>query len=193
MPREAAIPTPPRTSLAEIIAAGRGIVETDGLERLTMQRVAAAVGVRAPSLYKHVQSRGDLVRLIVEDVARELGEALDAAARTGDALSDLRAMVGAVRAFAHARPATYALLFAHLPEVSRPDLERVARGSSAVLRTATVLAGPDRALEAARTIVAWAHGFISMELAGAFRLGGDVDRAYTFGIQRLGAALAQAD
>lgn len=39
-------------------------------------------------------------------------------------------------------------------------------------------------------IVAWAHGFVSMELAGAFRLGGDVDDAFTFGIERLAVALA---
>jgi hypothetical protein len=32
-----------------------------------------------------------------------------------------------------------------------------------------------------------------MELTGAFRLGGDVDRAYAFGIERLGAALATTD
>jgi hypothetical protein len=44
-------------------------------------------------------------------------------------------------------------------------------------------------LEAARTITAWANGFISMELAGAFKLGGDIDRAYEFGITCLTDAL----
>jgi hypothetical protein len=51
-------------------------------------------------------------------------------------------------------------------------------------------AGPDHALEAARTVVAWATGSIIMELADAFRLGGDVDRAYAFGIERLADAIA---
>jgi hypothetical protein len=59
--------------------------------------------------------------------------------------------------------------------------------------SAAALAGPEHSLEAARTIVAWAHGFVSMELAGAFRLGGDVDRAYAFGVERLAAALTSAD
>ena len=93
--------------------------------------------------------------------------------------------------FAHAQPTTYGLLFARLPAAARPNEENLARSSAAVLRTTTSLAGPDLALEAARMVVAWAHGFISMELAGAFRLGGDVDRAFAFGIERLGAALAQ--
>ncbi len=49
----------------------------------------------------------------------------------------------------------------------------------------TRLAGPSEALEGARTFVAWAHGFVSMELAGAFRLGGDLDAAYAFGIESI--------
>lgn len=40
-------------------------------------------------------------------------------------------------------------------------------------------------LEGARTMVAWAHGFMTMELAGAFRLGGDLETAYAFGIESI--------
>lgn len=190
---EITIPTPARTSLDEIVTAGRSIIESDGVDGLTMQRVARTVGVRAPSLYKRVRSRDELVRFVVEQVARDLTEALDAAVRTGDPLRDLRAMADTLRAFAHAHPTTYALLFAHLPEASQPDPDLLAHVSAPVLRIATALSGQHRALEAARTVVAWAHGFISMELAGAFRLGGDVDGAYAFGIERLGAALATTD
>ena len=46
------------------------------------------------------------------------------------------------------------------------------------------------ALEGARTIVAWAHGFVSMELAGAFRLGGDLEGAYLFGIDSILAGVS---
>lgn len=185
------MPTPARTSVDEIVTAGRKILESDGLDGLTMQRVADVVGVRAPSLYKRVRDRADLVRLIVEDVGRELTETLDAATGTGDPRRDLGALADAIRAFAHAQPEAYGLLFARLPEASQPDPGRIASASRSVLRTAAALAGPDRELDAARTVVAWAHGFISMELAGAFHLGGDIDRAYAFGIDRLGAALAR--
>jgi AcrR family transcriptional regulator len=184
------MPTPPRTSLAEIVTAGRHILEDEGLDGLTMQRVANAVGVRPPSLYKRVRDRGELVHLILNDVAHELAHTLDAAAATGDPRRDLRAMADAFRAFAHRQPQAYGLLFARLPEDWRPDPGLVARASQAVLRATGGLADGRHALEAARTVVAWAHGFITMELAGAFRLGGDVDRAYAFGADRLATAVA---
>src|SRR5262245_13349742 len=183
------MPTPARTSLAEIVAAGRAILEAEGLPALTMQRVAAAVGVRGPSLYKRVRDRGALVRLIAEDGLRELAGALERAATGGDARAALRRQVDAFRAFAHAHPATYRLLFAPLPDDWRPDPDLNRRATEPVLRTAAGLAGPGEALEAGRTLTAWAHGFVSMELAGGFRLGGDLERAYAYGVDRLADAL----
>lgn len=183
------MPTPARTSIAGIVAAGRSIVEAEGVDGLTMQQVAAAVGVRAPSLYKRVLDRGDLVRLIGNDIALELGVTLDAAATSGEPRADLRAIADAFRAFALAHPEAYGLLFARLPEQARVDPELNARASEALLRTAGELAGQGEALEAARTVVAWATGFVSMELAGAFRLGGDVDAAFAYGIDRLTKAI----
>lgn len=50
--------------------------------------------------------------------------------------------------------------------------------------------GPE-ALEAARTLVAWAHGFVSMELAGGFRLGGDLAAAYATGIELIIAGISE--
>jgi AcrR family transcriptional regulator len=185
------MPTPDRTSVDEIVRAGRDILESDGLDRLTMQAVAARVGVRPPSLYKRVRNRDDLLRLIVEVTARELSEELDAAGG-GDAPARLLAMAGTVRAFAHARPAAFALVFTRRADPSGPTVETLAGLAAPVLRVAATLAGEEHALAAARTITAWAYGFISMELAGAFNLGGDVDEAFAFGIARLTAALTDS-
>lgn len=184
------MPTPSRTSLHDIVAAGRSLVEAHGLEDLTMQRVAAAVGVRAPSLYKHVPGRGALVRMIVEDVVDDLATALEELPGAGDPAGDLVALAAAFRSFAKAHPETYRLIFSPLPEDWRPDPERLAAASRPVLEATTQLVGPERALDAARTVTAWAHGFVSMELAAAFRLGGDVDQAFLFGVEHLAGALA---
>jgi AcrR family transcriptional regulator len=184
------VPTPARTSVDQIVTAGREILEAEGIDGLTMQAIAARVGVRAPSLYKRVQSRNDLLRLVGNDAARELTDGLDAAATTGDARQDLDALARTFRDFARRSPGAYSLLFAPLPDDARADPEWSERASAGVLRATERLAGTDDALEAARTVVAWANGFIAMELAGAFRLGGDVDRAFDFGIDHITRAIA---
>ena len=184
------MPTPARTSVSEIVAASRSILDAEGLDALTMTRVASDVGVRAPSLYKRVRSRGELVRLVANDVGDELAAALDAAASTGDPRTNLRAIAFAFRAWAVAHPQAYTLLFGRSSEGPRLDLEVAARASSTLLRTAEAMAGPYEALEAARTFVAWATGFVGMELAGAFQLGGDVDRAFAYGVDRLTESIA---
>jgi hypothetical protein len=68
-----------------------------------------------------------------------------------------------------------------------------ARAAEPMLRTAAALAGPYRALEASRTVVAWANGFVGMELAGTFRLGGDVDEAFDYGVDRITESIAAVD
>jgi AcrR family transcriptional regulator len=183
------MPTPDRTSLEAIVQAGRDILESAGSAGLTMQAVADRVGVRAPSLYKRVRNRDDLVRLITEATVRDLGERLAAIGAGADPRRDLAELARAFRAFAHARPMGYQLIFALRSDIDRPGTETLTRAIAPVMQVAANLAGEHHALEAARTLTAWANGFISMELAGAFKLGGDIDKAYEFGIVRLTDAL----
>ncbi|MEV4621457.1 WHG domain-containing protein [Asanoa sp. NPDC049573] len=182
------MPTPDRTSLAQIVGAAREIVESAGMAGLTMQAVAERVGVRAPSLYKRVRSRGDLIGLVAEATVTDLGARLDAIMTGTDPRRDLTELARAFRAFAHEHPVGYRLIFDWGPEAARPDQASFARAAAPLLRIAADLAGPEHALEAARTITAWANGFLSMELAGAFNLGGDLDLAYEYGIARLADA-----
>jgi AcrR family transcriptional regulator len=178
------MPAPARTSRDEIVRAARALLEEDGLDAVVMSAVAARVGVRGPSLYKHVSDRSALVRAIGDQVTTELRATLDSAMSTGDPAADLRALAHAYRAFVHANPNGYGLLFAHLEPDLQPDPAAVADlGRPIVAAVARMIgdAGPS-ALEAGRTVAAWAHGFVSMELAGGFRLGGDLDAAYAAGI-----------
>ena len=184
------MPTPPRTSLPDIIRAARHLLETDGLEHLTMLRVAQAVGVRGPSLYKHVRDRGDLVRLIGNDAIQELSSRVSAAATHENPREDLQAIARTLRGFAGDYPETYSLLWARVPDAWRFDQELNVLATEPLLRAVASLGEADR-LAAARMFFAWAHGFITMELAGAFRLGGDVDAAFEFGLRRLVAAFSR--
>jgi AcrR family transcriptional regulator len=186
------MPTPDRTSLEEIVRAGCDLLESDGVAGLSMQAVADRVGVRAPSLYKRVRSRDDLIRLIGEATLADLAARLDAVAEAEpsvDPVERLTRLAHAVRAFARASPAAYRLVFSPPSADAAASPESITRSATAVLAVAADLAGPDDALAAARTVTAWTTGFIGMELAGAFRLGGDVDQAYAYGIARIAAAL----
>lgn len=187
------MPTPPRTSLDAIVRAGREILDADGLDALTMQRVGAAVGVRPPSLYKRVRDRDALVRLIAADVLDDLGDALSkAASPTADPRDALLATARAFRVWVRRHPGGFALLFSPVPDAWRLEPDAGQSALDALLRPVATLAGPAHTLEAARTVVAWASGFISMELAGAFRLGGDVDAAFEYGIEHIADAVAGA-
>lgn len=183
------MPTPPRTSLDAIVAAGRAVLAREGIAGLTMQRVGEAVGVRAPSLYKHVPSRSALIRLVAEDLVADIARRLDDAANAGDPDQDLRALAMTLRAFALSDPHGFDLLFTPLPAGAAPDTSAFAVAAGPVVRVATALAGPEHALDAARTLTAWASGFLRMELSGDFQLGGDVPRAFEFGLQTLIAGL----
>ncbi|WP_127793130.1 TetR/AcrR family transcriptional regulator [Agromyces sp. LHK192] len=188
------MPTPSRTSAPQILDAATLLLDRGGVDAVTMQAVAAEVGVRAPSLYKHVRNRDALLKLVAERAAADLGVALDGAAAelgrsdgtTPDSL--LLELLRAARAFAHARPEAYLLVFARLPDGARPD-RGVLRDAAGPLLAATAAAvGPADALAAARLLTAWVHGFVSMELSGAFRLGDDrddVDAAFEYGARRL--------
>lgn len=184
------MPTPDRTSLDAIVRAGRDILESAGLAGLTMQAVAERVGVRAPSLYKRVRNRDDLVRLIAEATVDDLGARLVTIGAGGDPRRALAELARAVRAFAHARPQGYQLVFT--PAVGGLSPEVVRRAIEPMMRTVADLAGERHALAAARTLTAWVNGFIGMELAGAFQLGGDIEEAFEYGIDRLTAALDTA-
>ncbi len=106
------------------------------------------------------------MRLITIDVADDLSRALEAAVRGRDPRRDLAAIATAFRAFALAHPEAYGLLFRRLPEGWRSDVDITSPGFGALFATVEKIAGPDDRLEAARTVVAWANGFVSMELAG---------------------------
>ncbi|HLR83658.1 MAG TPA: WHG domain-containing protein [Nocardioidaceae bacterium] len=171
------MPAPSRTSIAEIVSAGRDLLESGGPAALTMQKVAQKVGVRAPSLYKHVRDREALLSAVSAATIDDLAECFAGSEESLDSL------FRAYRAFAHRWPEGFRLMFS--PGAPLDSLERA---SEPVLAAARDLAGAE-ALEAARLMTAWATGFIHMELAGAFRLGGDVDHAFEYGLEHLRAGL----
>jgi AcrR family transcriptional regulator len=184
------MPAPARTSRDAIVGAARAILEEDGLDAVTMQAVADRVGVRAPSLYKHVADRTALIRAVSEAVTADLAVVMQIARPAHDPKDDLRVIARRYRTFVRRNPVGYGLLFARVEPDALPDASVLAALGEPIVAATRRVVGEDGALEAARTFVAWAHGFTSLELAGGFRLGGDLDAAYERGIELILAGLS---
>ena len=168
------MPTPERTSYAEIVEAASDLLEESGPSGLTMQAVADRVGVRAPSLYKRVRDRDALVEAVGAATVEELTRRLEASDRS------LESLARAYRDLAHERPEGFRLMFAAAAPQQLLD-----RAGLTIVESAAAVVGEAHALDAARLVTAWATGFIHMELGGAFRLGGDVDAAFDYGLAAL--------
>lgn len=101
-------------TLADITRIGRRHLATDGAAALSVRAVARDLGVVSSAIYRYVRSRDDLLTLLVVDGYDELGDAVDAALAAlpeDDLRGRFLALGRAVRAWALAEPATYALLF----------------------------------------------------------------------------------
>ena len=184
-------PARARTSRSDIIAAARDLLEDGGLDAVSMAAVAARVGVRPPSLYKHFGDRDALIGAVATQASVELGDACTAAVESAgpDPTARLQALAIAYRVRAVAHPRATALLFAGIAPAATPTPESQTEAARPVLDVVASIVGPARALSAARVLTAFAHGVTSMEAAGAFRFGGDVDEAYRFGVAVLTAGL----
>jgi AcrR family transcriptional regulator len=170
-----------------VVEAAAAIADAEGLEAVTLARVAADLGVRSPSLYNHVPGHDGLLRALAARSTRELAAALRRAA-TGRAGADaILAMADAQRTYALAHPGRYATTVA---APAAGDAEHAEAAADAVEVLTTVLGGHglegDELTHAVRALRSAVHGFAALEAAGGFGLA--VDRDVSF--RRLVEALA---
>ena len=92
---------------SQVIQAAATLADREGLERVTLAGVAAALGVRSPSLYSHVDGLSGLRRALALEAASRLGSILADAMRDRDGLAALRALCHAYRGFATQHPGLY--------------------------------------------------------------------------------------
>ncbi len=183
------MPTVAKTSPAQIVAAAQKLIERGGLDAASMQAIARAVGVAGPSLYKHFPQRAAILRAVAQATVDRMHGLLQRAATTGDPLDDLRAMANAQRAFARRSPHLYSLLFGQGGDPTELAPEDYAVVVAPLLERLRLVGEPARALQLARLLVAFTHGFAAMEAAGAFRMGGDLDADFTYALDHLLATL----
>ncbi|WP_440899530.1 TetR/AcrR family transcriptional regulator [Actinosynnema sp.] len=168
----------PRSRLdrAAVVAAGAALADEVGFDHLAMGPLAERLGVRAPSLYRHVRSLADLKNAVSALAAHEIGDVLRRAVAGRSGPDALRALADALRHWARAHPGRYpAAVLADDPAMA--------------LFSLCLTGSPPHAARAFRSA---SHGFITLESAGAFGLPHDVDRSYRYLVDTLITGLGAA-
>ncbi|MEU6586890.1 TetR/AcrR family transcriptional regulator [Nocardia sp. NPDC046763] len=63
---------PPRLSRAQIVATARDLIAADGVEALTMRRLATALGATPMAVYHHVRDKEELLLLLLGEAAASM-------------------------------------------------------------------------------------------------------------------------
>lgn len=161
----------------EILSRACELYLEEGLDGFSMRKLAEAVGVTAPALYRHYESKEALLADLVGEAYRRLGRALYTALEGGDALDRfLRAGRAYVR-FAVEQPRMYEMLYAYPQFLGMGELpEETAAQACAIgqfwndrvreCQDAGLLRPEETPDEIAVTLWGHAHGLISLHLRG---------------------------
>jgi AcrR family transcriptional regulator len=94
-----------------ILAAARQLLASEGVEALTVRRIAAAAGGSTMNVYSRFGGKDGVVDALFVEGFEELGAALRRVRTTADPIADLERLARAYRTFALAHPAHYMLIF----------------------------------------------------------------------------------
>lgn len=172
----------PRAGLAaaSVTEAAADLVDEVGFEGLSMGQLADRLGVKAPSLYKHVADKADLAHRIAVLAMHELADAVRDATQGLSGGEALVAGAQAMRTYVLAHPGRYAA--GNLAHPTGPDdplvpaLDRVLATWKAMLHGYRL--APEQEVHALRMLRSMLHGFVSLQLVDGFQMDTDVDDSF---------------
>jgi AcrR family transcriptional regulator len=141
----------------DVAAAAVALADAEGLEAVSMRRVAAALGAGTTSLYRYLKSKDELLDLMVDAVARQL----DLPERTGEWRTDLRALAAATRAAMLGHP-WLPMVVAARPNLG-PGMLRWSEAWFGAAERAGLTA--DEVFGLAATVQTFVHGAVMRQLA----------------------------
>jgi AcrR family transcriptional regulator len=159
----------------EIVGVALELLEEEGPGGLSMRRLADRVGIRAPSIYKHLPDKDALEAAIISVGFERQADVFEIALHDAD--DPLGAIARAYRDFALAHPHLYRLMTER--ELRRDLLTPGVEDRAA--RPIYEAVGHDRNL--ARAAWAFAHGMTILELDRRFPPDADLEAAWRQGLQ----------
>jgi AcrR family transcriptional regulator len=155
--RAAKGPAPSR-SRAQIASAAVQLADDEGLEAVSMRKVAATLGIGAASLYRYIESKDELYELMVDHVEGEDGPPPPL---TGDWRADLSTFAHKTRSSIHRHP-WMASLAAGRPTFGPNSLAWAEHSLAAIDRLGLSI---DEMLMAGEILRAFVRGYVIGEMA----------------------------
>lgn len=159
-----------------IFAAARAILEHEGIEGLSVRKVATRAGVSPMAMYRHFADKGALLNALMDD-GLAAWEKIVRAIRADDPMEWLEAVVEAFLKFALTQPHRFdAAFFLPAPEARRYPDDFVA-GRSPVIAMIMIRIdqakadgrfGGAPAVDIALALASMAQGLVSMQRANRF-------------------------
>lgn len=167
------------------------IADTQGPEAgTTLSVLARELGVRPPSLYKHIPGRATLIRLLAIRAMTEIAERLGDAAAGRSGAAAVHATAEAYRTYAHERPGLYA---ATAPFAYDPDPHHAAAAERVLVILRSTLRAWDlddhATVDAIRALRAGLHGFVTIQSSGGFGLQQDAGDSFRWLVDAVIAGL----
>jgi AcrR family transcriptional regulator len=164
----------------QVIDAAAVLADAEGLESVSLARVAGALAISSPSLYSHVDGLAALLRELALEASKRLGADIRDAVADSEGVEALSRVAHAYRAFARTHPGLYATL--HTTPRQGEDADIAGAFASLVSDIASVLSGlglpEQQAVPLIRTLRSALHGFVSLEASGGFGMPDDVDESF---------------
>ena len=175
-------PRKPRLDTALVVRAAADLIEAEGLEALSLGRLAKQLDVQTPSLYNHVAGLPGLYRELALLSTRELGEQMGAAAIGKSGSAAVLAVAEAYRGYVKDHYGLYMTGLRSSGQQTPIDVELQAAQERVVQIALAVVASfglkGDDALHAVRGLRSIIHGFSTLEVAGGFGLPLDCDESF---------------
>lgn len=171
-----------RLTPALVTEAGAALVDEIGFEHLSMGLLAERLGVRTPSLYKHVASQADLAHRIAVLATAELADAIGAAIQGRAGRDALAAGAQAMRRYVREHPGRCAATNTARP--TGPDDPLTSAVERVLACWAAMLHGygldPGQEVHVMRMLRSVLQGFATVEGAGGFQMDIPVDESFTW-------------
>ena len=183
----------PRAALntAVVVASGAELADEVGVASVSLAALAERLGVKAPALYKHVDSIGDLRHRIATLAMTELGDALRDALQGKSGADAIGALFTALRSYIAEHPGRYNATTG--AQFHGSDDPLLAAATRVIDSARAVLSGydiqPDELDHAVRMLRCMIHGYALLQAADGFQWGNDPDESVAWMIRFVDAGL----